>query len=345
MTAGEMGRPLALTMGEPAGIGAEITLKAWAGRAAGPLPPFFVIDDPDRLRREAHVQDLAVPIGEIGAPGDAIDLFGDALPVLPNPMAQPVMPGVPDPANSEAVTGAIQRAVGFAIAGTAAGVVTNPIHKKVLADAGFPHPGHTEFLAELTGASTPVMMLACAELRVVPLTVHIPLRDVATALSTEMIVAKGRITARGLVEDFAIPRPRIAVAGFNPHSGEGGLLGSEETDIIAPAVEILQADGIAAEGPLPADSLFHAAARAGYDAVLCMYHDQALIPLKTIDFDGGVNVTLGLTIVRTSPDHGTAFDIAGQGRANPESLCQALRLAAEIARNRSQAASSGRFVA
>ena len=257
--------------------------------------------------------------------------------MLAEPLVRPVAPGHPDPANGPAVVAAIRRAVELAQAGRAAGVVTNPINKKVLAASGFPHPGHTEYLGEITGTARPVMMLACPGLRVVPVTVHLPLRDAIGALSTEMIVAAGEITARALTTDFAIRDPRLAIAGLNPHAGEDGMLGSEEGAVIAPAVARLKAAGIAAFGPAPADSLFHARARETYDAVICMYHDQALIPLKTVDFDSGVDVTLGLPIVRTSPDHGTAFEIAGKGVARESSLIAALAMAREIAANRARA--------
>ncbi|MDH3240502.1 MAG: 4-hydroxythreonine-4-phosphate dehydrogenase PdxA [Alphaproteobacteria bacterium] len=328
-----LGLPLALTMGEPAGIGGEITLMAWnAERSRGQT--FFAIDDPDRLAALARRLHIDVPIKAIAEPGEAASIFSAALPVLPQPLAVPVRPGDPDPANAKAVLGSIARAVAAALQGQAAGVVTNPINKKVLAEAGFPHPGHTEYLGELTGVAHPVMMLACPGLRVVPVTIHAPLRTAIGQLTAAAIVMAGRVTARALVEDFAIAAPRIAVAGLNPHAGEDGLLGSEEKDIIAPAVDRLRAEGLVVVGPLPADSLFHARARAEYDAVLCMYHDQALIPLKTIDFDHGVDVTLGLPIVRTSPDHGTAFEIAGRGIARVDSLLAALRLARNMAGNR-----------
>jgi 4-hydroxythreonine-4-phosphate dehydrogenase len=251
-----------------------------------------------------------------------------ALPVAPTP-------GEPRQENAAAVIGAIDRAVTLVREGRAAAVVTNPINKKVLTDSGFKHPGHTEYLAELAGGGTAVMMLACAELRVVPVTIHLPLTQAVAALTTEAIFTAGRITAAALRRDFAIDRPRLAIAGLNPHAGEGGTLGREDIEIVAPAVAALQHEGIAATGPLAADTMFHAAARRHYDVALCMYHDQALIPIKTIDFDRGVNVTLGLPFIRTSPDHGTAFDIAGKGIANPASLIAALTLAGKMATSRS----------
>ncbi len=323
--------PLALTMGEPAGIGAELALLAW--RAAPCC--FFVIDDPTRLSALGERLGLDVPVTAIASPAEAEAVFPRALPVLTQELAVAPEPGRPDPANAAAVTAAIERAVALVRAGEAAAVVTNPIHKQTLYRAGFRHPGHTEFLAELAGTSeAPVMMLACPGLRVVPVTVHLPLAEAAAALTTEAILHAGRVTAAALAADFGIASPRLAVAGLNPHAGEGGALGREETEIIAPAVEALRAEGIAIADPAPADSLFHPAARERYDAALCMYHDQALIPVKTIDFARGVNITLGLPFVRTSPDHGTALDIAGQGRADPQSLIAALETARDMARAR-----------
>ncbi|HEX3498724.1 MAG TPA: 4-hydroxythreonine-4-phosphate dehydrogenase PdxA [Stellaceae bacterium] len=325
--------PLVLTMGEPAGIGAEIAMAAWLRRGEG-LPPFFLLDDVDRLAALARRLGWTVPLQAIAAPEEAAAAFPIRLPVLPIALARPVVPGQPDTGNAGAIIAAIDTAVGFAACGRAAAVVTNPINKQVLYSAGFKHPGHTEYLAELAGGVQPVMMLACPELRVVPVTIHLALRAAVAALTGEAIVAAGRITAAGLRRDFAIARPVLAVAGLNPHAGESGALGREEIEIIAPAVAALRREGIDAVGPFPADTLFHAAARKRYDAVLCMYHDQALIPIKTVDFDGGVNVTLGLPFIRTSPDHGTAFDIAGSGTANPTSLIAALKLAGEMAARR-----------
>ncbi len=329
-----MTKPLALSMGEPAGIGGEVALKAWRHRREEALSPFFVLDDPARLARLATTLGWAVPVQAIARPEEAAALFPKALPVLPMALAQPVVPGKPDPANADSVIRAITTAVSLVQEGRAAALVTNPIQKEVLYAAGFRHPGHTEFLADLAGHVTPVMMLACPGLRVVPVTVHLALRRAVTALTTEAIVTAGRITAAGLTRDFGIAKPRLAVAGLNPHAGEKGTLGREEIEIIAPAIAALRTGGIAVTGPAPADTLFHAAARRHYDAALCMYHDQALIPLKTIDFDRGVNVTLGLPFIRTSPDHGTALDIAGRGVANPASLIAALQLAGEMAARR-----------
>jgi 4-hydroxythreonine-4-phosphate dehydrogenase len=337
------GRPVALTMGEPAGIGGELSLMAWLARDAERLPVFFAIDDPARLVALAGRLGLSVPVRAIEQPKDAARVFPAALPVLPEPLPRPAVPGRPDPANAPAVIASIRRAVALAQDGSAAAVVTNPIQKKVLMDAGFAHAGHTEYLGELAGPNyRPVMMLVCPGLRVVPVTVHVPLAEAIRLLTTERIVAVGRVVAQALRQDFGIAAPRLAVAGLNPHAGEGGALGREETAIVAPAVAALRAEGIDARGPLSPDTLFHAEARARYDAALCMYHDQALIPLKTLDFFGGVNITLGLPFVRTSPDHGTAPDIAGTGTANPASLMAALRLAHEIAGHRAAARAAQR---
>ncbi len=326
--------PLALTMGEPAGIGGDITVKAWL-RRGDRLAPFFVIDDPERLRRLAARIAPAIRVAEIDAPEQAAAAFPDALPVLPEPLPVASTPGRLEPANARAVVAAIDRAVALARDGRAAAVVTNPIHKKCLYDAGFRHPGHTEHLAALAGeGARPVMMLVCPGLRVVPVTVHLALGDAVAALSADAIVHCGEVAAAALKRDFGIAAPRLAVAGLNPHAGEGGSLGREEIDIIAPAVERLRSSGIAVAGPAPADTLFHTRARKAYDAVICMYHDQALIPLKTIDIDRGVNVTLGLPFVRTSPDHGTALEIAGTGQAREGSLLAALATAADMARRR-----------
>ena len=325
--------PLALTMGEPAGIGGEITLKAWNARTPE-TGPFFCLGDPAWLAEGGRALGLDIPIAVISQPSEAADIFPRALPVLPETLAVPAIPGHPDPANAPAVINAIARAARLALAGDVAGVVTNPIHKKVLADSGFTHHGHTEFLGELCGNIQPIMMLACPGLRVVPVTVHLALRDAIGALSMDAIVTAATITAKALTADFAITEPRLAIAALNPHAGEDGMMGAEEARIIAPAVAALKKCGIAVFGPAPADSLFHERARSAYDAVICMYHDQALIPLKTVDFERGVDVTLGLPLVRTSPDHGTAFEIAGKGIAHEHSLIAALALAREIAANR-----------
>jgi 4-hydroxythreonine-4-phosphate dehydrogenase len=328
----KLDRPLAVTMGDPAGVGGDILLAAWADRERRPVPPFVAIDDPGRLAALARRLGLEVPLREIDDPCDGLRHFHTALPVVPQRLAVAAVPGRPEAANAAAVIAAIERAVALTLRREAAGIVTLPIHKHVLHASGFAHPGHTEFLAHLAGGGLrPVMMLACDGLRVVPVTIHLPLRQAVDALSAEAIVAAGTVTADALRRFFGKPAPRLAVAALNPHAGEGGDLGGEEAEIIAPAVAALQAAGLDVVGPAPADTLFHAEARDRYDAALCMYHDQALIPLKTIDFHGGVNITLGLPFVRTSPDHGTAFDIAGSGRANPSSLIAALRLAATMA--------------
>lgn len=326
--------PLVLSMGEPSGVGGEIVLKAWLARRTG-VPSFFVVDDAARLRRIAADLDLPVPMRAIAGGEEAAACFAKTLPVLDQPLPYAATPGRPDVRNAGAVVAAIEAAVTCTLAGEAAAVVTSPIHKKTLYEAGFGFPGHTEFLAALAGAAVrPVMMLAGPTLRVVPVTVHVSLRRAIESLSADGIVATAKITAASLRTDFGIARPRLAVAGLNPHAGEEGELGDEEAAIVAPAVARLQAAGIDAIGPLPPDAMFSPRARPGYDVAICMYHDQALIPLKALDFDDGVNVTLGLPFVRTSPDHGTAFDIAGSGHASPASLIAALRLAAAIAARR-----------
>ena len=335
-TAPRIPEPLALTAGEPAGIGGEITLQAWLARLESKLAPFFVLDDPARLRRLAEALGWPVEVRAIADPAEAVEVFERALPVLA--LTSPIAgdPGRLDAANAGAVLESIRQAVALTQAQRAAAVVTNPIHKAILYEAGFRHPGHTEYLAELAGlAEAPVMMLAGPSLRVVPVTVHLPLREAIASLTARDILHAGQVTARALRRDFGVAAPRIAVAGLNPHAGECGSLGREDAEVIAPAVEALRRDGIDASGPLPADGMFHEAARRRYDAALCMYHDQALIPVKALDFDRTVNVTLGLPFVRTSPDHGTALDIAGSGRASPKSLISALRLAEDMAAARS----------
>jgi 4-hydroxythreonine-4-phosphate dehydrogenase len=333
----EAQRPLALTMGEPAGIAGEIAIKAWHAPDGRPVPPFCVIGDPDWLRAEAHRVKSHLHIFEVGSMAEAGKRFFEGLPVLAEQLKAKPAPGKPDARNAEAVVASIRTAVGLAQGGDAAGVVTNPIHKATLYGAGFKFPGHTEYLAELCGGAHPVMMLAIEGLRVVPVTVHLSLADACRALTTEAILTAATTAHAALKRDFGIASPRIAVAALNPHAGESGALGREEQTVIAPAVAELRKRGLEVIGPHPADTLFHAAGRARYDAAICMYHDQALIPLKTLDFAGGVNVTLGLPIVRTSPDHGTAFDIAGQDRADPSSLLAALRLASRIALQRNRA--------
>ncbi len=322
-------------MGEPAGIGGEITLKAWLGRAQTRLPTFFAIDDPSRLAELACALGWTVPLVEIATPDQALSVFEHALPVLPLFLGVTVKPGQPEPDCVRVVTQSIKTGVDLCLAGKASGLVTNPIHKAVMHQGGFPFPGHTEYLASLLGVENrEVMMLACPDLKVVPVTIHVSLASAIATLTEDRIVEIARTTAQALIRDFGIANPRLAVAGLNPHAGEDGHMGREDLDIIAPAVKRLQALGIDAKGPLPPDTMFHSQARATYDVALCMYHDQALIPMKTLGFDVGVNVTLGLPIVRTSPDHGTAFDLAGSGTANEKSLVQSLRMADEIARHR-----------
>jgi 4-hydroxythreonine-4-phosphate dehydrogenase len=327
--------PLALTLGEPAGIGPDITLAAWRRRAELDLPPFYLLADPNFMARRAAkiAPDLAIATTE---PADAAATFVKALPVVDIGVAISAEPGQPDRSSAPAALAAIRRGVADVNAGLASAVVTNPVAKSVLYRSGFAEPGHTEFLAKLAEDATgvtahPVMMLWSPELAVVPVTIHLPLRDVIGRLTTELVLTTGRIVARDLSERFGIARPRLAVAGLNPHAGEEGALGDEDFTVVRPAIERLKAEGIDARGPFPADSLFHAAARRNYDVALAMYHDQALIPIKTLAFDHAVNVTLGLPFVRTSPDHGTAFDIAGTGRADPSSLIAALQLAARLA--------------
>ncbi|MDF1731623.1 MAG: 4-hydroxythreonine-4-phosphate dehydrogenase PdxA [Minwuia sp.] len=321
--------PLLLSMGEPAGVCGEITLAAWRVRSLENLPTFAVVGDPGFLRAISDV-----PIVEIGSPAEAAGVFDTALPVLPVSGTVNASPGNPDRRDAPLVVESIERAVAACMSGDASGIVTNPINKALLYEAGFRHPGHTEFIAELSGADLPVMMIAGPSLRVVPATIHLPLSAVPTALSTDGLVAVGRIVLNALEHDFGCQPPRVAFAGLNPHAGEGGALGLEDGAVIRPAVDQLRREGHDVVGPLPADTMFHASARARYDAAICMYHDQALVPVKTLDFDLGVNVTLGLPIVRTSPDHGTAFDIAGKGIARADSLVQAIRLAGEIADRR-----------
>jgi 4-hydroxythreonine-4-phosphate dehydrogenase len=326
---------LALTLGEPAGIGPDITLLAWRRRAELDLPPFYLLADPAFLERRCASLGMHLPIAST-SPARAAAVFATALPVVDIGMAATAAPGRPDPSSAPVAIEAIGRAVDDVMASRATAIVTNPVAKNVLYRSGFAEPGHTEYLAKLAEKATgtpcqPVMMLWSPQLAVVPVTIHLPLKDVPGHLSTDLIVATGRIVARDLARRFRIARPRLVVAGLNPHAGEEGAMGTEDADIVAPAVEILRREGVNVSGPLPADTLFHAAARTGYDAALCMYHDQALIPIKTLAFDTAVNVTLGLPFVRTSPDHGTAFDIAGTGRADPASLIAALKLAERLA--------------
>ncbi len=325
--------PLALTMGDPAGIGPELILRAWAARSAD-TPPFFALADPKALAALARRLGFDAPIAEI-APEEANDAFAKALPVVPLAAPADARPGETDPTFAAATIESIERAVGYVRSGAARAVVTNPIAKATLYAAGFRFPGHTEYLGALAAAwgapAQPVMMIWSPLLAVVPVTIHIALSEVPQQLTRPLIVSTARIVAADMARRFGLARPRLALAGLNPHAGEGGSMGREEIEIIAPAVAELKAEGLDVTGPLPADTMFHPAARARYDVALTMYHDQGLIPAKTLAFDSGVNVTLGLPFVRTSPDHGTAFDIAGKGVANPSSLIEALRLAARLA--------------
>ena len=334
-------QPLALTLGEPAGIGPDLALTVWRRRAELGVPAFYLLADPDYLRLRAARLGFEVPI-KVVSPRAAAASFAAALPVVAIDVAVSAEPGRPDRSSAPAAVASIRRAVADVLGGSAAAVVTNPVAKNVLYNWGFAEPGHTEFLAKLVEEATgrtlrPVMMLWSPELAVVPVTIHLPLKDIFGQLTTALIVDTGRIVARDLTRRFGLTEPRLAIAGLNPHAGEEGTMGEEDRSIVAPAVARLKADGIDARGPLPADSMFHAQARASYDAALCMYHDQALIPIKTLAFDHAVNVTLGLPLVRTSPDHGTAFDIAGTGRADPASLVAALKLAARLAKAESPA--------
>ncbi len=322
--------PLALSMGEPAGVGPEIIAKGWAAlRATGPV--FFVVGDARLLAGQGQ------PIRPIAHPSGAEDVFADAIPVLERPLPAPVTPGRPTPENAASVADWIEEAVGLVLSGQASGVVTAPIAKAPLYAAGFRFPGHTEFIAELTadapftGTRGPVMMLTARDLRACLVTIHAPLSQVPELVTAERVCRTARVVHEAMRRDFGIAAPRLALAALNPHAGEGGSIGLEEVEVLIPAAAGLRAEGIAITDPLPADTLFHEDARATYDAVLCLYHDQALIPVKTLDFWGGVNTTLGLPVVRTSPDHGTGFDIAGKGVARPDSLIAAIRLAGQMA--------------
>jgi 4-hydroxythreonine-4-phosphate dehydrogenase len=329
-------------MGDPAGIGPEITLRAWLERSDKGIEPFVVFADQFLLAERAQQFGLEVPIAVVASAAEAYDTFGGALPVLHTPLAVRARAGIADPQNRASIITAIEAATASVVRGEASAVVTNPIAKHVVKGADFEFPGHTEFLAALAERHSskgyrPVMMLASPELRVVPLTVHTALANVPKLITRSLIFETVRTTYASLRTDFGIDAPRIALTGLNPHAGEEGTMGREEIEVIGPAIADLRAEGLSVTGPHPADTLFHAAARRGYDAVVAMYHDQALIPLKTLAFDSGVNVTLGLPFVRTSPDHGTAFDIAAEGRASATSLIAALKLASSIAAARAVA--------
>lgn len=315
--------PIALSCGEPAGVGPELAVKAW--QELGADLPFFLIGDARHLPTNT-------PVVEISDPAETMDATRHGLPLLSHQFAAPSQAGVADPKNAQGVIDVIRRGVELVQSGAASALCTGPIHKKALQDgAGFAHPGHTEFLAHLAGVKQVVMMLASDQLRVVPVTIHIAVADVPAALTPDLLADNIRITQAAMQRDFGIENPRIAVAGLNPHAGEGGAMGFEEIEMIAPLLEKLRGEGMQITGPMPADTMFHARARKAYDVAICMYHDQALIPIKTLDFDRGVNVTLGLPFIRTSPDHGTAFDIAGQGIAMPTSLIEALKMAERMA--------------
>jgi 4-hydroxythreonine-4-phosphate dehydrogenase len=327
--------PLALTLGEPAGIGPDITIAAWLRRNELKLPPFYLIGDRRFLAERAKTLGVKIPLADVTAE-EAVQTFATALPVQAAGHSITASAGSPDDSSAPAALASIRRAIVDVQSGRASAVVTNPIAKNVLYHAGFKHPGHTEYLAELASSDgktpQPVMMLWSPLLAVVPVTIHVSLREAIDQLSAELIVSTGRIVAAELRSHFGLARPRLAVTGLNPHAGEDGTLGTEDKTMIAAAIEVLRGEGIDARGPLPADTTFHEAARKTYDCALCMYHDQALIPIKTLAFEDAVNVTLGLPFIRTSPDHGTAFDIAGTGRANPASLIAALRLAERMAK-------------
>lgn len=326
--------PLAIAMGDPAGVGPEIVAKSWAVRGLRSLPPFALVGDP-----AAVAQVWSGPVETIGAIDEAASVFDRALPVLPVAEAGPITPGVPSIAGARAAFEALERSIALVRSNAARALVTAPVSKAQLYGIGFNHPGQTEFVAERCGVAgdDAVMMLAGPSLRVVPITVHVPLAQVTSLLSVDLIVAKGRAAAAGLTRDFGITGPRLAFAGINPHAGEGGAIGREEIDLLVPAIARLRAEGIDATGPFAADTLFHARARSSYDVVLCCYHDQALVPIKTLHFDEGVNVTLGLPIIRTSPDHGTAFGIAGQNQAHPGAMIAAIAMAGQAADRRAAA--------
>jgi 4-hydroxythreonine-4-phosphate dehydrogenase len=327
--------PIAVSLGDPAGIGPELLAEAWSRREREGLAPFLAVGGAQVLAQAAKRRGIACPVEPIADPAEAAEVFARALPVLGREDGV-YRPGEPDRDGAALALASLTQAAGLAVSGRADAIVTGPIAKARLAEVGFAHPGQTEFVAQACGVSpeNAVMMLAGPSLRTVPLTVHLALSDVPGALTAALIERRGRIVAAALTRDFGLDSPRLALAGLNPHAGEDGRFGDEEQRIIAPALAALRADGIAVTGPHPADALFAPHARGDYDVALCMYHDQALIPLKALDFDNGVNVTLGLPVVRTSPDHGTAFAIAGKRRANPGATIAAIRMAGECATRR-----------
>ncbi|MCY4316629.1 MAG: 4-hydroxythreonine-4-phosphate dehydrogenase PdxA [Roseovarius sp.] len=319
-------KPIALTYGEPSGIGPETVAAAW--REIGAEIPFFLIGDP------SHIP-IGTPVKSIESPDDVSQTQGRALPILALPFNGDLTPGIPNPSHSHSVVNAIDKSLELASAGKVSAICTGPINKHALRqNTRFPYPGHTEYLASKTGGQRAVMMLACDSFRVVPATIHMPLSRVSNALSADLLEETIRITNRELVSSFGIEKPRISVAGLNPHAGENGVMGSEEKETISPVLDMLRSEGYCLNGPLSADTMFHEEMRLSYDAAICMYHDQALIPIKTLYFDRGVNITLGLPIIRTSPDHGTALDIAGRGKSNPRSMIESIKTAAQIAKNR-----------
>jgi 4-hydroxythreonine-4-phosphate dehydrogenase len=322
-------------LGDPAGVGPELLAEAWARRGEEGLAPFFAVGGATLLAEAAKRRGIDVPVARIDDPVEARHAFHRALPVLGDADGA-YRPGQPDREGAALALASLTQAARLAVAGEASGIVTGPIAKARLAEVGFRHPGQTEFVAEACGvaAADAVMMLAGPSLRTVPLTVHLALAEVPGSLSPELIGRRSSIVAAALARDFGLARPRLAIAALNPHAGEDGRFGDEEARLIAPAIAALQAEGIAVTGPHAADALFAPHARGNYDVALCMYHDQALIPLKALDFDNGVNVTLGLPVIRTSPDHGTAFAIAGQRKANPGATIAALRMAGECAARR-----------
>lgn len=330
--------PLALSLGDPAGIGPELIVAAWADRHELALPPFVVIGGAQVLAAAAAARGLDVPLAQVSSAAEAAGIFATALPVLPLDRDVPYTPGRPNAAGAALALASLERATALALAGEAGGVVTAPIAKSALAEVGFSHPGQTEFLAHACGVAEEdaVMLLAGPSLRTVPLTVHVAISEVPALITQSLILRRARVIHAAMQRDFGLASPRLAIAGLNPHAGEKGRMGTEEREVIAPAIAALVAEGIDATGPHPADTLFAPHKRGTFDVALAMYHDQALAPLKALDFDNGVNMTLGLPIVRTSPDHGTAFDIAGQGVARPDSLIAALRMAAQAAANRAR---------